>query len=174
MSSGSKKGTRIYYPFFSKSPGKRIPFRFPSRAPKERDTRWQGIFTSLTVSLIVFPSQSPVWQSPPCSLTGSPRTGVLPHQRYWPSEGILFITFIRSCVCAEVPKKEPSYIQEKHKVTVHRAPVDGRTTYNGVRPGSPRGSLTTLLSLPQCHAAFGTIASTLAWVDQSPVSQRVS
>jgi hypothetical protein len=27
-----------------------------------------------------------------------------------------------------------------------------------------------LLLLPQFHAAFGTISSTLAWVDQSPVS----
>jgi len=26
--------------------------------------------------------------------------------------------------------------------------ADGRPTYNGVRPGSPTGSLTTLLSLP--------------------------
>jgi hypothetical protein len=51
--------------------------------------------------------------------------------------------------------------------------ADGRPTYNGVRLGSPRGSLTTLLSLPQCHVALGTIPSTLAWVDQSPVSQRV-
>ena len=32
----------------------------------------------------------------------------------------------------------------------------------------------TLLSLPQCHAGFGTIPSTLPWVDQSPVSQCVS
>jgi len=32
----------------------------------------------------------------------------------------------------------------------------------------------TLLFLPQCHAAFSTIPSTLAWVDQSPVSQHVS
>jgi len=52
--------------------------------------------------------------------------------------------------------------------------ADGRPTYSGVWPGSPRGSLTTLLSLPQCHAALGTISSTLAWVDQSPVSQHVS
>jgi hypothetical protein len=52
--------------------------------------------------------------------------------------------------------------------------VDGRPTYNWVRPGSPRGSLTTLQSLPQGHAAFSTIPSTLAWVDQSPVSQHVS
>jgi hypothetical protein len=28
-----------------------------------------------------------------------------------------------------------------------------RPTYNGVGPGSPRGSLMTLLSLPQCQAA---------------------
>ena len=51
--------------------------------------------------------------------------------------------------------------------------VDGRPTYNEVRPGSPRGPLMTLRSLPQCHAAFSTIPSTLAWVDQSPVSQHV-
>jgi hypothetical protein len=31
----------------------------------------------------------------------------------------------------------------------------------------------TLLLLPQCHAAFSTIPSTLDWVDQSPVCQRV-
>jgi len=52
--------------------------------------------------------------------------------------------------------------------------MDRRTTYNGVRSASTRGSLATLLSLPQCHTALGTIPSTLAWVDQNPVSQRVS
>jgi hypothetical protein len=52
--------------------------------------------------------------------------------------------------------------------------VDRRPTYNGVQPGSPRGTLMALLSLPQCHAAFSTIPSTLAWVDQSTVSQHVS
>jgi hypothetical protein len=31
----------------------------------------------------------------------------------------------------------------------------------------------TLPSLPQCHAALSMIPSNLAWVDQSPVSQRV-
>jgi hypothetical protein len=46
-----------------------------------------------------------------------------------------------------------------------------RSTYDGVRPGSPRGWLTPLLSLNQCHADFSTIPSTVAWVDQSPVSQ---
>ena len=47
--------------------------------------------------------------------------------------------------------------------------VDGRPTYNGVWPDSPRGSFMTLLPLPQCHAAFSVIPSTLAWVDESPV-----
>ena len=51
MSSGSKKGTQIYYRFLSKSPGKQTPSRFPSRAPMERDTRLQGIFTSLLIYL---------------------------------------------------------------------------------------------------------------------------
>jgi hypothetical protein len=32
---------------------------------------------------------------------------------------------------------------------------------------------TTLQFLLKCHAIFSTIPSTLAWVDQSPVSQRV-
>ena len=43
----------------------------------------------------------------------------------------------------------------------------------GGRPGSAKGSLKKLLSVPQCHAALGMIPSTLAWVDQSPVKQRV-
>ena len=46
----------------------------------------------------------------------------------------------------------------------------GRPTYNGVRPGSPRGSFTTLLSLPQCQAAFSTIPSTLVWVSRDPLA----
>ena len=52
--------------------------------------------------------------------------------------------------------------------------ADRRPTYNGVRLGSPRGSLTTLLLASQCHAAFNMIPSTLVGVDTSPVSQRVS
>jgi len=48
--------------------------------------------------------------------------------------------------------------------------VGGRPTYNGVRSGSSRGSFKTLQYLPQCHAAFSTIPSTLAWVDQSPLA----
>jgi hypothetical protein len=69
-----------------------------------------------------------------------------------------------------VPKKG-ALLQngKKHKVTFHGAHTDGRYTYSGVPLGSPRGLLTTLLSIPQCHAALGTIPSTLAWVDRSPM-----
>jgi len=52
--------------------------------------------------------------------------------------------------------------------------AEGRPTYNGMWPGSPRGLLTTLLSLPQCHAVLSMIPSTLASVDQSPVSMSQS
>jgi hypothetical protein len=52
--------------------------------------------------------------------------------------------------------------------------ADRRPTHSGVCPGSPTGSLMTLLSLPQCNAAIGRVPSTFAWVDQSPISQCVS
>jgi len=57
MSSGSKKGTQIYYPFLSKSAGKRIPSRFPNEAPMERDTFLQGIFTYLLIYLFISKAQ---------------------------------------------------------------------------------------------------------------------
>jgi hypothetical protein len=54
----------------------------------------------------------------------------------------------------------------ENMVAIHRSPVQ-----NGVRPDSPMGSCTTLLLLPQCHAVFSVILSTLACVDQSLLSQ---
>jgi len=39
--------------------------------------------------------------------------------------------------------------------------AERRPTYDGVQPGSPRRSLTS------------TVLSTVAWVDQSPISQLV-
>jgi len=54
------------------------------------------------------------------------------------------------------------------KCTVTTEPhTNGQPTYNGVLPDSQRGSFMTLLLLPQCHAAFSRIRSTLAWVGQS-------
>ena len=50
MSSESKKRTQIFFPFLSKSPGQRIPFRFPNGARTDRDTRLQGFCTYLLIS----------------------------------------------------------------------------------------------------------------------------
>ena len=169
-SCGSKKRIQIYHPFHSKSPGKRIPFRFPNGAPMERDTRLQDIFTSLlNISISIFPSESSVREPRPCSLTGSPWAAILRHQSHWSIHSFMY-------VCRS-PQKGALLHMGKNITspsTEHHA--DGRPTYSGVWPGSPRGSLTTLLSQPQCHAALGTLLlpSTLAWVDQSPVCLHVS
>ena len=84
---------------------------------------------------------------------------------------------VRACVCACAcwsPQKGALLHMGKNITSPSTKPhADGRPTYSGVWPGSTRGSLTAL-SLSQCHAVFSTIPSTLAWVDQSPVSQRVS
>jgi hypothetical protein len=69
ISSGSKKGTQIYYPFLSKSPGKRIPSRFPSGASRERDTSLQGIFTDLLICLFI---SKALRKERPCSLKLGP------------------------------------------------------------------------------------------------------
>ena len=72
------------------------------------------------------------------------------------------------------PQKGASYEMGKTYIHRHGAPRRGKDTYvyNGMRPGSPRGWLTTLLSVNQCHATFSTIPSTLACVNKSPVGQR--
>jgi hypothetical protein len=113
-----------------------------------------------------FPSESPVKEPPPCSPTGSLGRVILRLQSPWSIYSFMF---------TKVPKKG-ALLQNGEKV---RSPstephVDGRPIYSGVRHGSTRGSLTTLLFLPQCHAALGTIPSTLAWVGQSPISQHVT
>jgi hypothetical protein len=66
----------------------------------------------------------------------------------------------------ESPVKELSRKTGGKRVSLSMEPhADGRPTYNVVWPGSPWGSFMTLLLLSQCHAAFSTIPSTLAWVD---------
>jgi len=57
-----------------------------------------------------------------------------------PSPGpLVYVSFIHVCL-PEFPKKEPSYIHMGKNI---RSPStephgDGRSTYNGVRPASPR------------------------------------
>jgi hypothetical protein len=183
MSSGSKKGIRIFFFLSLKKSRKTNPLQVAQQGPLWRDTRLQGIFTSLLIylllsfcqspwSLTVFLSESLVREPPPCSLTGSPRTGILCHQSHWPSQGILFIHSIM-CVCQSPQKGALLHTYRKNIRSPSTVPHADRSTYNGVRPGSPGGSFMTHLSLPQCHAAFGMIHSTFAWVDQSPFSQYV-
>jgi hypothetical protein len=56
------------------------------------------------------------------------------------------------------------------KVTLHGAPRKRKTYIQWSADWFSKGIVTTLLSLPQCHAAFGTIPSTLAWVDRAPLA----
>jgi hypothetical protein len=74
---------------------------------------------------------------------------------------------------SESPFKQLTQIAGKDMVTVHGAACGRKFYIQWVRPGAPRGLFTTLLLLFQCHAAFITIPSTLAWADKSPVSQCV-
>jgi hypothetical protein len=100
----------------------------------------------------------------------------VPMNRGTPSPKPLVCLFINSLIhvyLLESPKRSPLTYGKKHKVTVHGAPRRQKAYIRWVRPGSPSVSVMTLPSLPQCHAALGTIPSTLTWVDQSPVSQCV-
>jgi len=168
MSSGSKKGTQIYYPFLSNRPGKRIHTRFPT-GPLWREINTYRAFLRLSSYISIFPSDSPLREPPPCALRGSPCTGILRHQNHWS------IIFIHSRMSAGAHRKEALLHVGKNIRSPSTEPhADERPTYNGVLPGSPRGSLTALLPLPECHAALSTMPSTLPWVDQNPVSQSVS
>ena len=133
--------------------------RFPN-GPLKRETSISKIFCT-------FPSKSLVNAPlPPCPPSGSPWREKLHLQGQW---------LIHSFIYVGVPNKEPSHTKGKNIRSPSTEPhVDGRPTCNGVRPGSPRGLFKTLQSLPQFHAAFSTIPSTLAWVDRSPASQPVS
>jgi hypothetical protein len=52
MSCRSKKETQIYYPFLSKSPGKRIPLQIPERGPYgETCPLTEHFYISLDISL---------------------------------------------------------------------------------------------------------------------------
>jgi hypothetical protein len=90
-------------------------------------------------------------------------------------EPLVCFLFIHSCMSAGVPKKEPSYIHTGKKIRspVHGAPYRRKAYIQWGAAWFPKGIVTTLLSLPPCHVAFGTMPSTLAWVDQSPISQHV-
>jgi hypothetical protein len=150
------------------------PLQVSQRGPYGEKYPLRGHFyLSLKISLFIFPSESPVRE--PLLV---PQQG--PHgQRYSVTRvtGLLFIhSFIHSFmfVCRS-PQQEPSNIRmgKKQKVTIHGAPRRRNAYMQWGVAWFPKEIVTPLLSPPQCNAAFGTIHSTLAWVDQSPVSQRV-
>ena len=93
-----------------------------------------------------------------------------------PSPETLVYSFIYSfnhVYLLQSPNRSPSTYGEKTFSPFTEFHADWRPTNKWLLPGSLRGSLRTLLSLPQCHAALSTIHSKLAWIDQSPVSRLV-
>jgi hypothetical protein len=110
----------------------------------------RGLLIKYLLSLKV-PS---VGASPPLSLNGAPM------ERDVPLPEAVVYSF--SHISQEFPVKELSHqTGVQHTVADHGAPRGRRPTYSGVQPGSPRGSFTTLLLLPQCHAACSTILDDL-------------
>ena len=93
----------------------------------------------------------------------------VPTERDTPTPQPLVYLFVH--VCQSPQKKDPSFKMAKNIRSPSMEPHAGRRpTYSGVRPGSPRGMLMTLLSPPHCHATLGTIPSTLGWVDRTPLA----
>jgi len=134
-----------------------ITLRFPGK---------QGL---LIKENLAFLSNPTVKQRP---LLGPPKGSLRRKRSVFRANGLFIHAYL-----LDSPVKEPFHETGENiwsPSTEHQ--VDRRPTYsyNGVWPGSPRGSFTTLLLLPQCNAAFSTISSTLDWVDQSSVSQHVS
>jgi len=81
---------------------------------------------------------------------------------------------VHSFIHSYLPIKELSHeIRGKH-VTFHGAPRGRKTCIQWGAAWFPSELLTTLLLLSQCHAGFSAVSSTMAWFDQSPVSQSMS
>ena len=154
------------------------PLQVPQQGPYGGKYPLTGHFyLSLNISLFIFPSESLVRDPPPCSLTGSPWAAILYHQSHWSTFHSFTHSFTHSFiyVCRSSHKGALLHTYgEIHKVTIHGAQRRQKTYIQLGVAWFPKGIVMTVLSLPQCHAAFGTIPSTLAWVDQSPVSQHVS
>ena len=114
MSSGSKKGTQIYYPFLSKSPGKQIPSRIPNGAPMERDARLQGIFTYLFICISL--SERPEEESVP---PYSPKAGPLWRETPIP---VPYLTYFLGSPARETSLQVPSQSSQIERHPTFRAP----------------------------------------------------
>jgi len=96
----------------------------------------------------------------------------VPMERDAPSPESMVYSFIYTCQSPQL-RSSPKKKGEKTYGHRPRRPTQTEPAYNWVWHGSQKGLFTTLPSLPQCHGAFSTIPSTLAWVAQSPLSQCV-
>jgi len=86
----------------------------------------------------------------------------------------IYFSFIRVCVL-ESPKGAFVHTYWRNiRPPFTLSHTDGRPRYNGVPLGSSKGIVNDTAICTPVPAAFGTVLSTLAWVDQSTVSQRVS
>ena len=92
----------------------------------------------------------------------------VPVERDIPFPEPMLYLFIYACQSS--PKGVLLQNGGNNNATLHGAPR-GRKVY--IQWGAvwlPRGWMTTLLPLPQCHAALTTIPTTLAWIDQNPLA----
>jgi len=98
------------------------PLQVPQWGPYgERYLLTGHFYLSLNISLFIFPSESPVREAPPCSLTGSPWTAILCHQSHWSTSHSFIHSFMYVCWSPQKGALLHTY-GEKHKVTIHGAP----------------------------------------------------
>ena len=174
-----------YSPYPSGSPERSLP----NRAPTKRDAP----FPEPSSCLLKFPvnglpsfPNGPLRRRAPVSrtffytflsksLVNDPPHPMFPNRVPTEREASSPEPMVYSFISGRVPNKELSPKNGENIWSLSTEPhMDGRPMYDGVWPRSPRGLFKTLQSLPQCHAAFSTIPSIMAWLDQSPVSQLVS
>ena len=161
MSCGSNKGTQIYYHFSHRVPAGESPPGAPVVSLGREILPCRAFLHLSQYMSYCLSLWAPVSEPPPCSLTGSPETGILRQKSHWQSKVILFsYSFILSLCVPEYPKRSPpTYIQAKYKVTFH-GPSRSRQAYiQWVVALFPKGHVVTLLPIPECHAALGTVPS---------------
>jgi hypothetical protein len=96
----------------------------------------------------------------------------VPMGSYTPSPEPLVYLFMY--VCLSPQKGALLQNGEKHRVTVHRAPHKQKAYILWGAAWFPKRTVNNTATLPQCHADLSMIPSTLAWVEQSPISQCAS
>jgi hypothetical protein len=123
-------------PFSLKESQQANPLQVPQRGPYGEKYPLTGhLYLSLNISLI-FPSESPVREPPPCSLIGSPWAAILHHQSHWST----LHSSIHVCLPESQKRSPRTYIKNVRSPSTEPH-ADRRPTYNGLRPSSPRGSL---------------------------------